>query len=582
MKMKKSKKSVFFVMILLTALVVMCGIKNTAIYAEAYAGATYGTFDVSIPKLDDISNVYNFGRIGEVSFISKENTKVTFKAFIPEDSILVINRTNTVTASCIYNKKSSVTLYNSNGNPLFNSGFKDYELGSTETYVSFVPKGEISIVVSGNEDLSYNDKFISSYFAGAYIPVSKLTEVTQKLSDDRSSMKLIMQNRIGTNLKEIQILKGKYDLNMAKDPGMWKQNYDKDYDVFESDYEGYAYNVYANGDYTIRLVGKDNSTIGVTNVYVNGIEKNPKTAGNYKVSLPTVTYAGDNYDYGKIGDVLFQNGSNTDISFETTLQKDSIVVIQSTNRATSNAINKGTSLFSVYNSKGNMIYSKAFDEIENGETEDYVFYAQKGKIKMRFDGSITGAKASECMILNVSGAVIPVSSALKVTQKPKNNYREVSVLVPNVLGSKLKSIQMINGEYSARVANDKTVWEDSYWENGFSSFEKIGESYKADVYLNGSYTIRLVGENDETLASKIIKVKKVDKVAPVIKGVTNGKKYKKSVTITCSDKLSGISYATLNGNKIKNGAKVSKAGQYYLYVYDKAGNEAYCSFIIEK
>jgi hypothetical protein len=239
-------------------------------------------------------------------------------------------------------------------------------------------------------------------------------------------------------------------------------------------------------------------------------------------------------------------------------------------------------LFSVYNSKGNKIYSKAFDEIENGETEDYVFYAQKGKIKMRFDGAITGAKASECMILNVSGAVIPVSSALKVTQKPQNNYREVSVLVPNVLGSKLKRIQMINGEYSARVANDKTVWEDSYWENGFSSFENIGESYKADVHLNGSYTIRLVGENDETLASKIIKVKKVDKVAPVIKGVANGKRYKKSVTITFSDKLSGISYATLNGNKIKNGAKVSKAGQYYLYVYDKAGNEAYCSFIIEK
>lgn len=72
-----------------------------------------------------------------------------------------------------------------------------------------------------------------------------------------------------------------------------------------------------------------------------------------------------------------------------------------------------------------------------------------------------------------------------------------------------------------------------------------------------------------------------DKTKPVVKGVANGKTYKKARTIKFSDKY-GVKSAKLNGKTIKTNKKVSKKGSYTLKVTDKAGNTATVKFKIKK
>lgn len=64
----------------------------------------------------------------------------------------------------------------------------------------------------------------------------------------------------------------------------------------------------------------------------------------------------------------------------------------------------------------------------------------------------------------------------------------------------------------------------------------------------------------------------VDRTAPKVTGVANNKTYKGKVKVSVKDNVSGISKITLNGKKIKSGAKITKKGSYTLKAKDKAGN----------
>lgn len=79
---------------------------------------------------------------------------------------------------------------------------------------------------------------------------------------------------------------------------------------------------------------------------------------------------------------------------------------------------------------------------------------------------------------------------------------------------------------------------------------------------------------------------KKDKKKPTVKGVKNGKTYKKTVKIKVSD-ASGIKKVTLNGKKMKvskfkKGYKIKKKGKYTLKVWDKANNKRTVKFRIKK
>ena len=73
----------------------------------------------------------------------------------------------------------------------------------------------------------------------------------------------------------------------------------------------------------------------------------------------------------------------------------------------------------------------------------------------------------------------------------------------------------------------------------------------------------------------------IDRTKPSIKGIKNGKTYKKAVTIKFSDE-NGIQSAFLNGRIFRNGSKASKKGTYTLKVTDNAGNVRTAKFKIKK
>lgn len=72
----------------------------------------------------------------------------------------------------------------------------------------------------------------------------------------------------------------------------------------------------------------------------------------------------------------------------------------------------------------------------------------------------------------------------------------------------------------------------------------------------------------------------VDKTKPKT-NIKNKQTYKGKVTVTCSDKTSGIKKITLNGKKIANNKVVSKKGSYELQITDKAGNVKKVRFTIK-
>lgn len=98
-----------------------------------------------------------------------------------------------------------------------------------------------------------------------------------------------------------------------------------------------------------------------------------------------------------------------------------------------------------------------------------------------------------------------------------------------------------------------------------------------DIIKEGKHTVKAY----DFSGNKSVVTFTYDKTKPVVKGVANGKTYKKACTIKFSDKY-GIKSAKLNGKTIKTNKKVSKKGSYTLKVTDKAGNTATVKFKIKK
>lgn len=73
----------------------------------------------------------------------------------------------------------------------------------------------------------------------------------------------------------------------------------------------------------------------------------------------------------------------------------------------------------------------------------------------------------------------------------------------------------------------------------------------------------------------------IDRTKPSVKGVKNGKTYKKAVKIKFSDE-NGIKSAVLNGRPFRKNSKTSKNGSYILKVTDNADNVKVVKFKIKK
>lgn len=96
-------------------------------------------------------------------------------------------------------------------------------------------------------------------------------------------------------------------------------------------------------------------------------------------------------------------------------------------------------------------------------------------------------------------------------------------------------------------------------------------------FEEGSHAIKVSDMSGNTSEEEFI----IDRTKPSVKGVKNGKTYKKAVKIKVSDK-NGIKSATLNGKAFKSGSKTSKNGTYILKATDNAGNVKTVKFKIQK
>ena len=95
---------------------------------------------------------------------------------------------------------------------------------------------------------------------------------------------------------------------------------------------------------------------------------------------------------------------------------------------------------------------------------------------------------------------------------------------------------------------------------------------------NGYYTIR-VKDAEGNYIMRTIRIKNIDKSAPIVTGVTNGKTYTSSVKISFADTNSCSAY--LNKKKIASGTTVKEKGSYILVVKDKLGNSKTIRFTIK-
>lgn len=138
-----------------------------------------------------------------------------------------------------------------------------------------------------------------------------------------------------------------------------------------------------------------------------------------------------------------------------------------------------------------------------------------------------------------------------------------------------KEILVTKGNISKSQITDYYIWS-TYQSDTTKAL--TGTTYT--VTANGTYTFRIY-DYLGNYSLHTVKISNIDKTAPIISGVANGKNYKTEKTIEFSDKQTGIKSAILNKKAIKNGTKVSKKGSYTLVVTDKVGNTKTIKFKIQ-
>ena len=159
--------------------------------------------------------------------------------------------------------------------------------------------------------------------------------------------------------------------------------------------------------------------------------------------------------------------------------------------------------------------------------------------------------------------------------KSKTAYTKGDVDITLDVPFDFKEILVTKGSVPKSKINDYNTWS-TYQ----SETTKIVTDKMYTVTENGTYTFRIY-DYLGNYSLYAVKISNIDKTAPAISGVANGKTYKTTKTIKFSDKLSGIKSAKLNNKTIKSGAKISAKGSYTLVVTDKAGNKKTIKFKIQ-
>ncbi len=121
--------------------------------------------------------------------------------------------------------------------------------------------------------------------------------------------------------------------------------------------------------------------------------------------------------------------------------------------------------------------------------------------------------------------------------------------------------------------------EDNVWLKSLTVDGVSRNTYSILVTDHGKHTVVATDGNNNTTTVNF----RIDAKPPKIKGVKDGKTYKKAVTLRFSDD-NGVKRVEVNDKKIKGKKKVKikKPGSYLVYVYDKCGNYNEKYFRIKK
>ena len=166
------------------------------------------------------------------------------------------------------------------------------------------------------------------------------------------------------------------------------------------------------------------------------------------------------------------------------------------------------------------------------------------------------AKKFGCILLAtslvLSGTNIPATSQAKTIAKYYNTKKTITFKDPKGIRKCL-----VNGKAKKIKAGTK----------------KIKITFKKE----GKYVVKITNRKKKVTTKTVY----IDKTAPTITGVKNGKNYTDAVSFAAKDKY-GMSSFKVNGTKIKAPYKatVTETGTYELLAEDKAGNVRKLSFVI--
>lgn len=294
---------------------------------------------------------------------------------------------------------------------------------------------------------------------------------------------------------------------------------------------------------------------------------------------------------------LVKDGEAVNNYFKFTIEEDSWVFLGS-----NFSLNNHEGLTAKFELYGDSAFSKKIGVFERGYSTNpskrqltsilkkgtyYVSTYAKHANYGDFDGNI-----------NVLGVAVPVKKILKANYKVNKDKKSATITFSTAMGDFFKYAQYRDGKVGMDAIKNANYWG---YLNSFGWINSTDRNsnqltlndentVKFKVKKNGYYTIRVTDKStpmnftdvkEGTSYSAFIKVKGiVDKKAPTVSGVKNGKSYRNGVKITFADDGSGIKSAKLNGKTFKTGESVYVRGKYTLVVQDNAGNVTKVNFSI--
>ncbi len=232
---------------------------------------------------------------------------------------------------------------------------------------------------------------------------------------------------------------------------------------------------------------------------------------------------------------------------------------------TSTAINQYAGHCGLYDTNELFLKEGIYTKQDEG-SQEYTYKLEPGTYFIKLNG-LSG---------NTTLSIEPMYYDISLTPVTNNNWTKKYIRIDINTSIDYSEIIVLYKDVKASLIDSSAMW--SKISDAYVVLD--GESFKARK--SGIYSVRITDKYGNHTMQKI-EISNIDVTVPTIKGVTDSKSYKTSVTPTWTDTQSGINKGktTLNGKVISSGTKITKEGKYILKVYDMVGNYKTIEFCID-